>query len=56
MLFHKENALKDHQHISYCSIQRYHLIKNNFNTKYDQNIHQESVTHQIAHFPNFLAG
>ena len=27
MLIHRENALKAHQHISYCPIQRYHLKK-----------------------------
>ena len=47
MLIHRENALKAHQHISYCPIQRYHLKKKFFNTKTDQNIIK---THQIAHF------
>ena len=41
MFLHRENALKAHQHISYCSIQREHL-KNNFNTKSDKNIHQDA--------------
>ena len=43
MFIHRENALKAHQHISYRSIQRDHLQKkNNFNTKSDQNIHQDA--------------
>ena len=40
MLIHRENALKAHQQISYCSIQRDHL-KKKINTKSDQNIHQD---------------
>ena len=48
MFIHIENALKAHQHTSYCSILV--TLKDNFNTKSDQNIHQESKTHQIAHF------
>ena len=47
ILIHMENALKAHQHISYCSIQKHYFKKKNFNTKSDQNIHQ---THQIARF------
>ena len=43
MLIHMENAMKAHQHISYCSIQRNHLKKNNFNTKSEQNIHQDAL-------------
>ena len=43
MLIHIENAMKAHQHISYCSIQRDHLKKNNFNTKSEQNIHQDAL-------------
>ena len=27
MFIHRENALKAHQHISYCFIQRYHVKK-----------------------------
>ena len=42
MLIHSENALKAHQHISYCSIQRDHFKKNNINAKSDQNIHQDA--------------
>ena len=42
MYIHRENALKAHQHISYCSIQRNHLKKTNFNTKSDQNIHEDA--------------
>ena len=30
MFIHRENALKAHQHISYCSIQRYHIKKKFF--------------------------
>ena len=41
MFIHRKNALKAHQHISYCSIQRYHL-KKKINTKSDQNIHQDA--------------
>ena len=46
MFIHRKNALKAHQHISYCSIQRYHL-KKKINTESDQNF---TKTHQIAHF------
>ena len=53
MFIHRENALKAHQHISYCSIQRDHF-KKNFNTKSDQNIHQD--TSICTFFQNFLAG
>ena len=42
MFTHRGSALKAHQHISYCSIQREHFEKNNFNTKSDQNIHQDT--------------
>ena len=42
MFIHRESALKVHQHISYCSIQRDHFKKNNFSTKSDQNIHQNA--------------
>ena len=42
MFIHRENALKAHQHISYCSMQRDHFKRNNFNTKSDQNIHQDA--------------
>ena len=54
MFIHRENALKAHQHISYCSIERYHLKKNYFNTKSDQNIHQDALN--CTFFQNFLAG
>ena len=37
-----ENAMKAHQHISYCSILV--TLKNNFNTESDQNIHQDNCT------------
>ena len=47
MFIPRENALKAHQHTSYCSIQRDHY-KNNFITNSDQNIHQYSSN--IAHF------
>ena len=59
MFIHRENALKAHQHISYCFIQRDHLKKNNlkkqnnFNTKSDQNIHQDASN--CTFFQNFLA-
>ena len=48
MFIHRENALKAHQHISYCSIQRYHLKKNIFNIQ--KLIKIFIKTHQIAHF------
>ena len=51
MFIHRENALKSHQHISYCSIQRDHF---NFNTKSDQNIHQD--VSNCTFIQNFLAG
>ena len=47
MFIHRENALKAHQHISYCSIYTCHFKKNNFNTKL---IKRFTKTHQIAHF------
>ena len=54
MFIHRENALKAHQHISYCSIQRNHLKKKNL----IQNLIKIfTKTHQIAtFFQNFLAG
>ena len=55
MFIHRENALKAHQHISYCSIQRDHVKKNNFNTKSDQNIHQDASNCTFFQF-FFLAG
>ena len=54
MLIHRENALKAIQHISYCSIQRGHFKKNNFNTKSKQNIHQDASN--CTFFQKFLAG
>ena len=50
MFIHSENALKAHQHISYCSIQR-DYFKKNVNTKSEQNF---TKTHQIAHFFQFF--
>ena len=54
MFIHRENALKAHYHISYCSIQRDHFKK----TILIQNLIKIfTKTHQIAHFfQNFLAG
>ena len=47
MFIHRENALKAHQHISYCSIQRDHFKK----TILIQNLIKIfTKTHQIAHF------
>ena len=47
MFIHRENTLKAHQHISYCSIQRNHLKK----TILIQNLIKIfTKTHQIAHF------
>ena len=40
MFIHRENALKAHQHISYCSILV--TLKRKFNTRSDQNIHQDA--------------
>ena len=40
MFIHTENALKAQEHISYCSILG--TLKNNFNTKSDQKIHQDA--------------
>ena len=53
MFIHWENTLNAHQHISYCSIQRDHFKKNNFNIKSDQNIHQDASN--CTFFLNFLA-
>ena len=47
MLIHRENALKAHQHISYCSIQRDHFKKTNL---VQNMIKIFTKTHQIAHF------
>ena len=47
MFIHRENALKSHQYISYCSIQRDHFKK----TILIQNLIKIfTKTHQIAHF------
>ena len=47
MFLHRENALKAHYHISYCSIQRDHFTK----TILIQNLNRIfTKTHQIAHF------
>ena len=47
MFIPRENALKAHQHISYCSIQRDHFKK----TILLQNLIKIFTnTHQIAHF------
>ena len=54
MFIRRENALKAHQLISYCSIQRDITLKNNFNTKSDQNILQDASN--CTSFQNFLAG
>ena len=52
MFIHRENALKAHQHISYCSILV--TLNNNFNIKL---IKRFTKTHQIAHFlKNFSQG
>ena len=53
MFNHRENALKAHQHISYCSIRREHFKK-----KIIQNLIKIfTKTHQIAHFfKNFSQG
>ena len=53
MFIHREDALKAHQHIYICSIQRYRLKKNIFNTKTDQNIHQDASN--FTFFQTFLA-
>ena len=53
MFIHRENALKAHYHTSYCSIQRDHFKKKIFNTKSDQNIHQDASI--CTFFQNFLA-
>ena len=39
MFIHRENALKANQHILFYTC---HFNKNNFNTKSDQNIHQDA--------------
>ena len=50
MFIQRENALKAHQHISYCSIQRDHVKK----TFLIQNlIKRFTKTHQIAFFSKF---
>ena len=54
IFIHRENALKAHQHISYCFINISPLKKKKFNTKSDQNIHQDALN--CTFFQNFLAG
>ena len=56
MFIHRENALKAHQHISYCSIQIMRSLKKKkkFSTKSDQKIHQN--VSNCTFFQNFLAG
>ena len=54
MFIHKENALSPLTYIIYCSIQRDHFKKINFNKKSDQNIHQNASN--CTFFQNFLAG
>ena len=54
IFIHRENALKAHQHISYCFIKISPLKKNKFNTKSDQNIQQDALN--CTFFQNFLAG
>ena len=54
MFIHRESALKAHQHISYCSIYKDITLKNNFNTKSDQNIHQDASN--CTFFQIFFAG
>ena len=50
MLIYRENALKAHYHISYCSIQRDHFKK----TILIQNLNKIfTKTHQIAYFSKF---
>ena len=50
MFIHRENALKAHYHISYCTIQRDHFKK----TILIQNLNKIfTKTHQIAHFSKF---
>ena len=47
MFIHRENALKAHQHISYCSVQRDHFKKKFL----IQNLIKIfTKTHQTAHF------
>ena len=53
MFIHRENALKAHYHISYCSIYKEITLKNNFNTKSEQNIQQDASN--CTYFQNFLA-
>ena len=54
MFIHRENALKAHQHLTYCYIQRDHFKK----TILIQNLIKIfAKTHQIAHFfKNFSRG
>ena len=52
MSIYRENALKAHYHISYCSIQRDHFKK----TILIQNLNKIfTKTHQIAHFFKILS-
>ena len=52
MFIHRENAMKAHQHVSYCSILV--TLKKQFNTKSDEKIHQDASN--CTFLKTFLAG
>ena len=54
MFIHRENALKAHQHISYYFLYKEITLKNSFNIKSEQNIHQDASN--FTFFQNFLTG
>ena len=54
MLIHRENALKFQQHIYHIVLYKEITLKNNFNTKSDQNIHQDAS--DCTFFQNFSQG
>ena len=53
MFIHRENARKANQHIAYCLYKEI-TLKNKFNTKSDENIHQD--VSNCTFVQNFLAG
>ena len=54
MFIHKENALKRPSTYIIIVLYKEITLKNNFNTKWDQNIYQ--YTSNCTFFQNFLAG
>ena len=54
MFLHRENALKAHQYIYHIVLYKEITLKYNFNTKSDQNVHQDASN--CTFFQKFFAG